>query len=65
MGVVFFFCSLSKEQKLEEGRCNYERYRILVKNAFNKVGEAEALAKISVEEMYQEPRRKGKKKKQK
>lgn len=53
---------MSKEEKYEESRCNYERYRILVQNAYHGLGEAEALAKIEVDEMYPEPSKKDKKK---
>ncbi len=56
-------CRLSKEEQYEECRYNYERYRTLVKNSFHKVSEADALTKISVEEMYSEPTKKVKKKK--
>ena len=56
---------LSKEEKYEESRCNYERYRTLVQNIYHKTSEAEALAKIEAEEMYKEPVRKGGKKKKK
>ena len=53
---------LTKEEKREESRCNYERYRVLVQNGFHGVSEADALAKINVEEMYPEPSKKSNKK---
>ncbi len=45
-------CRLSREERAEESRCNYERYRTLVKNLFHGVGEENALKQIDVEEMY-------------
>ena len=45
---MLLYCRLSKEAQREETRCNYERYRSLVQNAFLKVGEVEALTKIAV-----------------
>jgi len=44
--------SPTREEKVEEGRCHYERYRQLVQNKFHGVSENEALARIEVEEMY-------------
>ena len=46
---------LSKEAQREEARCNYERYRALVQNAYHKVGEGAALSKIAVEEEFADP----------
>lgn len=43
---------LSREEEVEEARCNYERYRALVLNAFKNVADSDALAKIDVDEMY-------------
>ena len=43
---------LSREEKAEESRCNYERYRALVQNLFHGVSEETALKQIDVEEMY-------------
>ena len=48
---------LTKEEK-GEGSCNYEWYRVLVQNGFHGINEADALAKINVEEMYPEPSKK-------
>ena len=46
---------LTKEEKGEESCCNYERYRVLVvQKGFHGISEADALAKINVEEMYPE-----------
>ena len=45
---------------MEEGRCNYERYRSLVQNKFHGVSESEALARIEVEEMYPNTKNKDK-----
>lgn len=53
---------LTKEEKLEESRCNYESYRVLVQNAFHGVTEVDALARINVDEMYPEPSKKAGKK---
>ena len=44
---------------MEEGRCNYERYRSLVQNKFHGVTESEALARIEVE-MYPNTKNKDK-----
>ena len=43
---------LSRDEEVEEARCNYERYRALVLNAFKNVADSDALAKIDVDEMY-------------
>ena len=56
--VSAYNCRLTKEEKSEDARCNYERYRVLIQNAFHGLSEADALAKISVEEMYPEPTKK-------
>ena len=58
--VVSHHFRLSREEKLEEGRCNYERYRSLVQNKFHGVSESEALARIEVEEMYPNTKNKDK-----
>eukprot|EP00731_Ephydatia_muelleri_P022117 Em0014g708a len=44
--------ALSRDEEVEEARCNYERYRALVLNAFKNVADSDALAKIDVDEMY-------------
>ena len=60
MFIVSHHLRLSREEKLEEGRCNYERYRSLVQNKFHGVSESEALARIEVEEMYPSTKNKDK-----
>ena len=48
----YFGVRLSREEEVEEARCNYERYRALVLNTFKNVSDSDALAKIDVDEMY-------------
>lgn len=55
----------TREARAEEGACNYERYRTLVKSVFTGLSEAEALARIDVEEMYPRDKKRSKKEKQK
>mgnify|MGYP006373808771 CR=1 FL=1 len=56
---------MSREEEVEEARCNYERYRALVLNAFKNVADSDALAKIDVDEMYPTTTPKDKKSKMK
>ena len=50
---------LSREECAEEARCNYERYRTIIKNKFHNVSEENALKQIDVEEMYPTKKQKG------
>ncbi|XP_019851575.1 PREDICTED: CLK4-associating serine/arginine rich protein-like isoform X1 [Amphimedon queenslandica] len=58
---------LSGEEKYEETKINYERYRSVIINEFNNVPESEVLSKIDVDELYSDVKRakKGNKKQSK
>ena len=49
---MYVYSRRTSEENREEFRSNYERYRAVILNTFHGVSEADALAKIDVEEMY-------------
>ena len=45
---------MSRDEEIEEMRCNYERYRTLIQNSYSGTTDEQCLKQIDLKEMFPE-----------